>query len=155
MRVRGVGTGRPASVVLFDPERDLAVLDVPGLDATPLPRGPALDPGEPAVVAGFPLNGPYDLQAARVRRVIDARGADIYGRPGTNREVYSLRAMVRQGNSGGPLLDTGGRVVGVVFAKSLDDPETGYALTLAEAAPVLRAATAARTPVATGACLGS
>ena len=155
VRIRGVGTGHEATVVLFDPERDVAVLDVPSLDAEPLLRGPALEEGEPAVVAGFPLNGPYDLRPARVRSVIEARGADIYGQGGTSREVYSLRAVIRQGNSGGPLLDADGRVVGVVFATSLDDPETGYALTLAEADPVLRYASAASTPVATGACLGS
>ncbi len=155
VRVRGVGRGHPATVVLFDPRRDLAVLDVPGLDAAPLLRGSTLAAGESAVVAGFPLNGPYDLQAARVRRTIEARGADIYGQGGTIREVYSLRAVIRQGNSGGPLLDPRGRVVGVVFAKSLDDPQTGYALTLAEADPVLRYAGAAREPVATGACIKS
>lgn len=153
VRVRGVGIGRPAEVVHFDASRDLAILDVPGLDAEPLRRGPTLGEGDPAVVAGFPLNGPYNLQAARVRRVLDARGADIYGERGTVREVYSLRAVIRQGNSGGPLLDTQGRVVGVVFAKSIDDPETGYALTLAEADPVLRLATTARTPVSTGTCV--
>jgi S1-C subfamily serine protease len=153
VRVRGVGTGHPARVVLFDPRRDLAVLDVPGLDAEPLRRGEALTTGASAVVAGFPLNGPYNLQAARVRQTIEARGADIYGQGGTVREVYSLRARIRQGNSGGPLLDPQGRVVGVVFAKSIDDQETGYALTLAEAEPVLRYASAANSSVSTGACL--
>jgi S1-C subfamily serine protease len=153
VRVRGVGTGHAARVVLFDPQRDLAVLDVPGLDAAPLERGPALAPDASAVVAGFPLNGPYNLQAARVRRTIEARGADIYGQGGTSREVYSLRAVIRQGNSGGPLLDPEGRVVGIVFAKSIDDQETGYALTLAEAEPVLRYATASSEPVSTGACV--
>ena len=48
------------------------------------------------------------------------------------RDVYSLYAMVRQGNSGGPLLTPDGRVYGVVFAKSLDDDSTGYALTADE-----------------------
>jgi S1-C subfamily serine protease len=85
--------------------------------------------------------------------VVDARGSDIYGRPGTSREVYSLFAQVRPGNSGGPLLSTDGRVVGVVFAKSLDDPSTGYALTMDEARPVLDAATGATSPVDTGACV--
>jgi hypothetical protein len=42
--------------------------------------------------------------------------------------------------------------VGVVFAKSLDDPSTGYALTLAEARPVLQAAAGANQPVSTGGC---
>ena len=92
------------------------------------------------MVAGFPLDGPYRLDAARVRDVLDARGADIYGEPGTVREVYSLYARVQPGNSGGPLLSPDGSVVGIVFAKSLDDESTGYALTLDEAAPVLRQA---------------
>ena len=104
-------------------------------------------------MAGFPLDGPYRLDAARVREVVDARGSDIYGQPGTSREVYSLYAQVRPGNSGGPLLSTDGRVVGVVFAKSLDDASTGYALTMDEAQPVLDAASTASTPVDTGACV--
>ena len=69
------------------------------------------------------------------------------------REIYSLAAIVQPGNSGGPLLDTNGRVVGVIFAKSLEDNATGYALTLAEARPVLDEATSAGAPVATGACV--
>jgi S1-C subfamily serine protease len=105
-----------------------------------------------AVVAGFPLDGPYRLDAARVRRTLTATGSDIYGEPGVTREIYSLFARVEPGNSGGPLLAADGTVVGVVFAKSLDDPSTGYALTLAEARPVLQAAAAANQPVSTGGC---
>jgi S1-C subfamily serine protease len=104
------------------------------------------------VVAGFPLDGPYRLDAARVRDIVDAQGSDIYGQPGTSREVYSLYAQVRPGNSGGPLLSADGRVVGVIFAKSLDDDKTGYALTANEVRPVLQAAASASTPVDTGAC---
>ena len=85
--------------------------------------------------------------------MIQAHGSDIYGRPGTSREVYSLYAQVRPGNSGGPLLSTDGRVVGVIFAKSLDDASTGYALTMNEARPVLDAASSASSPVDTGACV--
>jgi S1-C subfamily serine protease len=104
-------------------------------------------------VAGFPLDGPYRLDAARVREVVQARGSDIYGSPGASREVYSLFARVRPGNSGGPLLSGSGDVVGVIFAKSLDDNSTGYALTLDEARPVLDAAASATTPVGTGPCV--
>ena len=88
-----------------------------------------------------------------VRDVVQARGSDIYGTPGTSREVYSLYARVRPGNSGGPLLSTSGDVVGVIFAKSLDDDTTGYALTLDEARPVLAAAASAERPVSTGPCV--
>ncbi len=153
VRVRGTGRSYTGQVVVFDPQRDLAVLFVPNLPAEPLPLGSDLERGDGGVVAGFPLDGPYRLDAARVRQVLNARGADIYGKPGTLRQVYSLYARVQPGNSGGPLLSTEGEVVGVIFAKSLDDDFTGYALTLDEAAPVLRAAAGATARVGTGGCL--
>jgi len=153
LRIHGTGRSYTGQVVVFDARRDLAVLAVPGLPADPLQQGPDLARGDGGVVAGFPLDGPYQLDAARVREVVDARGSDIYGRPGTSREVYSLFAQVRPGNSGGPLLSTDGKVVGVIFAKSLDDDSTGYALTMDEARPVLDAAASASSPVGTGACV--
>jgi len=140
------------AVVAFDPARDLAVVDVPDLTARPLRLGTDLGRGEDVVVAGFPLNGPYVLSAGRVRDVITAVGEDIYGVEEVTREVYSLNAQVRPGNSGGPVLDTAGQVVGVVFARSLDDASTGYAVTLAEAAPVLDVAADASGAVGTGEC---
>ncbi len=152
VRVRGTGRSYDSRVVAFDPRRDLAVLDVRGLSAPALRQGHQLSRGDGAVVAGFPLDGPYRLDPARVRTVLDARGADIYGDPGTVREVYSLYAHVQPGNSGGPLLSRNGEVVGIVFAKSLDDESTGYALTLDEAAPVLDAARGATAAVGTGGC---
>jgi S1-C subfamily serine protease len=153
LRIRGTGRTYPGRVVLFDPQRDLAVLAVDGLPAQPLPQGQDLTRGDGGVVAGFPLDGPYNLEPARVREVVQARGSDIYGQPGATREVYSLYAQVRPGNSGGPLLSPDGRVVGVVFAKSLDDPSTGYALTMSEAKPVLDAAAGASHTVSTGPCV--
>jgi S1-C subfamily serine protease len=104
------------------------------------------------VVAGFPAGGPYQLEEARIRDTIDARGPDIYHRRQVTREVYSLYADVEPGNSGGPLLSLNGGVYGVVFAKSLDDPNTGYALTADEAVPVAQAGRAADDRVSTGPC---
>jgi len=152
VRVGGVGRSYPGRVVVFDPVRDLAVVDVPDLPAPALPRAADLSRGDTAVVAGFPLDGPYRLDAARVREVISARGEDIYGQGPSVREVYSLYARVRPGNSGGPLLSPDGEVVGVVFAKSLDADDTGYALTMDEAEPVLDAARTADDPVDVGGC---
>jgi len=152
VRIQGTGRSYVARVVVFDPQRDLAILSVPGLPAPASTQGPALKRAAGAVVAGFPLDGPYRLDAARVRDVLRATGADIYGNPGAVREVYSLYARVQPGNSGGPLLSPSGEVVGIVFAKSLDDDNTGYALTLAEARPVLDAAGGAFSPVSTGGC---
>ncbi|MEV7193953.1 MarP family serine protease [Streptomyces sp. NPDC093510] len=122
-----------AKVVLYDWERDIAVLDVPTLKAPALKFTSKDAPsGAGAIVAGFPEDGPYDVRPARVRGRIQAKGPDIYHRDTVRRDVYSLYATVRQGNSGGPLLTPDGKVYGVVFAKSLDDPDTGYALTTDE-----------------------
>ncbi len=152
VRIQGTGRSYDARVIAFDPQRDLAVLSVPGLPAPALTQGPELKRADGAVVAGFPLDGPYRLDAARVRDVLRATGADIYGNPGVVREIYSLYARVEPGNSGGPLLSRSGEVVGIVFAKSLDDDQTGYALTLDEARPVLEAASRSASPVSTGGC---
>ncbi len=151
IQVGGTGRTMRGQVVVFDPARDLAVLAVPGMQAPALPQGPDLRQGDQGVVAGFPLDGPLRLDPARVRQTIVAVGSDIYGRPGVSREVYSLFTRVEPGNSGGPLLTPDGAVAGVVFAKSVDDEQTGYALTLDEARPVLAAA-GSTAPVPTGAC---
>ncbi|MEY9968148.1 S1-C subfamily serine protease [Streptacidiphilus sp. MAP12-16] len=121
-----------AKVVLYDWKRDLAVLDVPELHATPLGFAGEAHTSADAIVAGFPENGPFNVQAARVRGRLQASGPDIYHRGTVSRDIYSLRSTVRQGNSGGPLLTPNGQVYGVVFAKSLDDAQTGYALTVDE-----------------------
>ncbi|MFF4759929.1 MarP family serine protease [Streptomyces sp. NPDC001292] len=133
VQIGGEGRKYDAKVVLYDWHRDIAVLDVPDLKAPAL-KFTSTDArsGDGAIVAGFPENGAYDVRAARVRGRITASGPDIYHRDTVRRDVYSLYATVRQGNSGGPLLTTDGRVYGVVFAKSLDDADTGYALTVDE-----------------------
>jgi S1-C subfamily serine protease len=87
-----------------------------------------------------------------VREELRARGPDIYGDQQTTRDVLSLYAVVQPGNSGGPLLTTRGGVSGVVFAKSVDDPQTGYALTVAEISPVSDRARAKTSRVSTGGC---
>nr|WP_203588203.1 MarP family serine protease [Actinospica acidiphila] len=133
VQIGGEGRTYDATVVLYDWKRDIAVLDVPDMDAPAL-RFAAEDAssGDGAIVAGFPENGAYDVRAARLRGRITANGPDIYHRGTVRRDVYSLFATVRQGNSGGPLLTPEGEVYGVIFAKSLDDDRTGYALTVDE-----------------------
>jgi S1-C subfamily serine protease len=141
-----------ATVVAFDAGRDLAVLDVPGLDVAPLPRTDELAAGDAAVVAGYPLDGPYRAEPARIRQVLQAQGRDIFDTTDVLREVYSLYATVQPGNSGGPLLTEDGSVAGVVFAKSLDDAQTGYALTPKELDAVLAQAGSRTAAVGTGGC---
>ncbi|MFC4330087.1 MarP family serine protease [Streptomyces andamanensis] len=133
VQIGGEGRKYDAKVVLYDWHRDIAVLDVPDLKAPVLRFSDSVAHSkDSAIVAGFPENGAYDVRSARVRGRITANGPDIYHRGTVRRDVYSLYATVRQGNSGGPLLTTDGEVYGVVFAKSLDDAETGYALTAGE-----------------------
>ncbi|MFD3480281.1 MarP family serine protease [Streptomyces sp. NPDC058695] len=130
VQIGGEGRMYAAKVVLYDWKRDIAVLDVPTLKAPPLQfTSTDAERGAGAIVAGFPENGAYDVRPARVRGRITANGPDIYHRGTVQRDVYSLYATVRQGNSGGPLLTPEGKVYGVVFAKSLDSAKTGYALT--------------------------
>jgi S1-C subfamily serine protease len=152
VRVGGVGHRMPARVVVFDPRRDLAVLYVPDLRASALGLDDGGGRGDSGVVAGFPQGGPFQLEPARIRDTIEARGPDIYQRSQVTRQVFSLYANVQPGNSGGPLLTPDGDVYGVVFAKSLDDPKTGYALTADEVAPVVTAGKGRTTETSTGSC---
>jgi S1-C subfamily serine protease len=146
------GKSYPATVVLFDPQRDVAVLDVPSLKAAPLPFAYGGKSGDDAIVVGYPQNGPYTPVAARIRQEITATGANIYNNGNVRRDVFSLYATVLQGNSGGPLLSPDGKVYGVVFAKSLEDQHTGYALTSEEVKSDMTAGMATDKAVRTGAC---
>ncbi len=151
--VESDGGSLTATVVLYDPERDLAVLDVPDLAAPPLKFAPsAAEPGADAVVAGYPLDGPYTVTPARVRAAIALRGPDIYSTSTVVRDVYTLRAQVRPGNSGGPLLAPDGLVLGVIFGAAIDETDVGFALTAAEAAPVVEAGLTDDSPASTESC---
>ncbi|RKN17044.1 serine protease [Micromonospora musae] len=140
-------------VVVYDPDRDLAVLHVPGLP------GPSMrfaagnaGTGADAIVLGFPLDGPYNAQSARIRDVDRITGPDIYSSGDVTREIYTIRALVRSGNSGGPLVSSNGLVLGVIFAAAADDPNTGFAVTAAEARPVALAGAERTRGVDTGEC---
>lgn len=147
------GERLPADVVVYDAERDLAVLDVEGLDLPALTfAAETADTGQDAIVAGYPLDGPFTVTPARIRQQVQLRGPDIYSSSQVVRDVYTVRGSVRSGNSGGPLLATDGEVLGVVFGASIDDPDVGFVLTAEEVAPVLAQGLAAGEPVATGAC---
>jgi S1-C subfamily serine protease len=146
------GATLSARVVLYDPERDVAVLLVPGLNGQPLSFAGPLTRGQSAVVLGYPENGTYTARAARVRSVENARGPDIYQNREVTRQIYALYAVVQPGNSGGPLLTRGGKVAGVVFAAAVDNAHTGYALTASEVAPDATKGATATTAVPTLGC---
>jgi S1-C subfamily serine protease len=148
----GASVGLAARVVLFDPNTDIAVLDVPGLARTPLAFHGAAAPGDPAEAVGYPENGPFTPTAARVAARQLITGPNIYADATVTRQVYVLRATVRPGNSGGPLLAPDGRVYGVVFAASTIDPATGYALTARQVRTDARAGASATGSVSTHNC---
>ncbi len=151
VQIGGVGRTYEARVVLFDSQKDVAVLYVPGLKAPVLRFVDEAERGDSAVVAGYPEDGALDLQAATVANRVRATGQNIYNDGIVTREIYSIRSTVRPGNSGGPLLTTDGRVFGVVFARSTSDAETGYVLTVAEVGSDAKRAASATAPVDTGA----
>lgn len=147
--LRPDGRRLDATVVVHDDDRDLALLSVPDLDQRPLPIGRP-DAGAGAAVLGHP-DGQDDLRVApaRIGDLIDAVGRDIYGLDRTQRRVVVLAGLLQQGDSGSPVVDGDGQVVGVVFAVSPDAPGTAYALAPREVRAALQAP---RTPGRTGAC---
>lgn len=142
-----------ARVVRYDPERDVALLRVRGLGESPLPVG-AGAVGQRGDVLGHPDGqGPLAVQPYAVSQTITAVGEDLYDRHRTRRDVYVLAAHLAAGDSGGPLLNPSGRVVGMAFAIAVGQPGTAYALTEAEIGPDLRGAPTA--PASTRSCLSS
>ena len=143
-----------AEVVHYNEDVDVAVL---ALDTSALPTLAFDDEareGDGVAILGYPQDGPYDVQVGRIRAEQRLRSPDIYGDGSVLREVYSLRGLVRPGNSGGPIVSSAGDVVGVVFAASVTDPDTGYALTAAQVAQNAAAGVSNSDPVSTGDCAG-
>ncbi|MFB7893923.1 MarP family serine protease [Microbacterium sp. NPDC056044] len=145
---------REGRIVYFDPIDDLAVIAVDDLGAAALPFSPTLAAGAAAVVQGYPYGGPFTMVPASVQSVGTANVPDVYDSSWNPRELYSLEAVVRPGNSGGPLLTGDGEVAGVVFARAEDDENVGYAMTMAELTPVTDQAPSLTSTVSTGSCVG-
>ena len=108
--------------------------------------------GTDAVVLGYPGGGEFAATPARVREIIELNGPDIYRTTTVNREVYTIRGPVRQGNSGGPMINRAGQVLGVVFGAAVDDNDTGFVLTANEVSRQL-AKIGNTEQVPTGACV--
>ena len=142
-----------AQVVWFDTKLDLAVLRTNGLAGVPLALNNAsVAQGSKGVVLGYPGGAGFTASPAVVLETFTATGRDIYNQDTTERSVHSVKADIRQGNSGGPLVAADGSVIGVVFAESTTYPDVGYTLTMDQVIQALHQAKNNTSSVSTGAC---
>ena len=147
------GTEYDATIVYVDEMVDVAVLAVPGLPEVPLAFSAAdRDTGADSIIMGYPGGGDLQVGPARIRDLTDIQGPNFRANDTVVREVYSLFGEVRAGNSGGPLLDVDGTVLGVVFASAIDDPSTGYALSAGQVATAAAEGSSRSSEVDSGPC---
>jgi len=144
-----------ASVILYDPHLDIAVLKATGYSAPALHFDTQVEPrGTEGVVLGYPEGGPLTYGSAGIMASFNAVGRDIYNQGLTSRLVYEIDAIVRPGNSGGPLVGLNGEVLGVVFSRSTTNQYVGFALAApAVAQEVHDALSGPRQPVSTESCV--
>jgi S1-C subfamily serine protease len=143
-----------ASLVAFDPDLDAAVLHAPSVPARPLELvGSDVSRGQAGAILGYPGGQPLKVVPAAVRQTLEAVGRDIYGNDRIARRMYELQGRVRRGNSGGPFVLPDGRVAGVVFASSVSDDRTGYAIISSEVEDIVRVAVGRTSSVDPGRCV--
>jgi S1-C subfamily serine protease len=158
VQLGGQGPSLRARALVFDPRNDVAVLRVGGLQARALPLAPVTPAGTAGAVLGFPEDGPFDAEPARIGATQTVLTQDAYGNGQIERQITPLRGRVRPGNSGGPIVDAGGAVLATVFAATTDvsgqaSGTGGFAVPDAIVRTALhRAATSGG--VGTGACAG-
>jgi S1-C subfamily serine protease len=143
------GPRRDAQAIAFDPHNDVAVLRVDGLGAPPLRLHAGAPVGEPVAILGFPGDGPFHAAPGRLGATRTVISRDAYGSGPVQRRMTALRGNIRSGNSGGPVVEAGGRVVATVFAATVRGPRGGFGVPGGIVASELQSA---RTPVDTGPC---
>lgn len=147
-------TSVTAQVVFYNSDLDVAVLEFDSGALPILQFDKTAEPGDGVAILGYPQDGPYDVQPGRIRSDQRLRSPNIYGDGTVIREVFAVRGLVRPGNSGGPIVDSAGNVVGVVFAASVTDEDTGYALTAGQVADSAARGVINANEVSTGDCAG-
>lgn len=148
------GLSYRAVVVYFDPNYDIAVLKTGAPMGPPLHIAAQVVPrGTKSSVVGYPENGPLSVAPAGVAGTVTAAGRNIYNEGIVVRQIYQLDANVEPGNSGSPLVVSGGTVIGVVFSRSTALQGVGYALTSPGVLTRVQQAEARTAPVGTGSCV--
>jgi S1-C subfamily serine protease len=158
VEIDGESPSLSAEPIAFEPQHDLAVLRVPGLDLPSLSFAASTSPGTPGAILGYPENGPFDVQPGRIGTTQTVITQNAYGEGPVSRLLTPLRGLVRPGNSGGPLVDVDGRVLTTVFAATVDSRVPGgYGVANETVVSVLREAEAHEREdarVSTGQCTG-
>jgi S1-C subfamily serine protease len=155
VQVNGTGPGLRAQPIAFDPRDDIALLRVSGLSEPALALSSNTPSGTPAAILGYPLDGAFDAEPGRIGQTNVVRTQDAYGNGPVLRSIASLRGRVRPGNSGGPMVDSHGRVVATVFAALTGTPRAGgFAVPNALVRAQLAKASRRTRPVSTGRCAG-
>ena len=151
--VRLGGAAVEATVVLFDPALDIALLHAPGLRAAPLRLATTSPPrGTVGAALGHPGGAPLTVIPAAVTARYQAEGRDLYGERTVVRDIVELRASVERGDSGGPFVLPDGTVGGIVFAEARSDPNVGYALDPTAVAANIAGSLGRTKAASTGAC---
>ncbi len=155
----GQAPGLPAQVLVFDVHDDIAVLRVPGLSGLSLKLSPEAVAGTSAAILGYPLDGGFDAEPARIGQTEPVQTQNAYGQGDITRTITSLRGLVRPGNSGGPIVNRSGRVLATVFAALTggSDPKSHGGLAVPNSVVLDELAAAARRngeAVGTGPCAG-
>ncbi len=148
------GSSVAAEVVYYNSDLDIAVLELDTSGIPSLAFDSEAQPRDGVAILGYPQDGPYNVQPGRIRAEQRLRSPNIYGEGTVIREVFSLRGLVRPGNSGGPIVSSAGDVVGVVFAASVTDSDTGYAITADQVGRSATIGISNDDPVGTGDCAG-
>ena len=144
----------PAYAVQYDDASDLAVLYAPDLPEAPLPLSNSVERGQEVSFAGYPLGGPYTVRPATIQGEAFAPVQNVTTGETLSRSIIQIAGRVEQGNSGGPLLDSNGNVVGVIFAKAVEG-EAGYAIPMDRVTEIMEATGGSTAPISTGECVMS
>jgi S1-C subfamily serine protease len=153
VQIDGEGPGHAARALVFDPHNDIAILRVPGLALPALPTDAHPTSGTATAILGYPLDGAFDVEPGRLGPTETVDTQDAYGEGHVLRTITALRGEVRPGNSGGPMVDGGGRVVATVFAALTGTSRAGgFAIPNSLVHEALTHAEAQSRPVSTGPC---